>query len=80
MVDEVSGKIVAYLRKGGNFRGFIEERIQLVFERICNKSEYDMKDLRKMAGQLEEFSDSKVVQSVLNVRDFKYNFWVGRFC
>ena len=32
-----------------------------------------------MAGQLEDCSDSRVVQSGLNGRTFKYHFWGGRF-
>ena len=32
-----------------------------------------------MAGQLEEFSDSKVLQSVLNVITCKYHFGGGTF-
>ena len=38
-----------------------------------------MKDSQNAAVQLEECSDSKVMQSVLNGRSFKYNFCGGRF-
>ena len=43
-------------------------------ERMWNKVEYDLKDSQKLPGQLEEFSDSKVIQGVLNGKTFKYNF------
>ena len=59
MSDEVSGNIVPELRKRGNFGGFSEERMQSVLEEMWNKVEYDLKDPRKMAGQLEECSDSE---------------------
>ena len=74
MVDEVSGNIVAELRNIGTFGGFSEESMQLVLEGMWNTVDYALKDSRKMAGQLEECSDSKVMQSVLNVRPFEYNF------
>ena len=32
-----------------------------------------------MAGQLDEFLNSKYMQSMLNGRTFKYHFWGGRF-
>ena len=66
MADEVLGNIIAELRKRGTFGGFSEERIQSVLEGMWNKVDYSLKDSRKMAGQLEECSDSKVTQSVLN--------------
>ena len=66
MSDEVSENIIAELRKRGTFGGFSEERIQSVLEGMWNKVDYSLKDSRKMAGQLEECSDSKVTQSVLN--------------
>ena len=59
MSDEVSGNIIAELRKRGKFGGFGEERMQSVIEGICNKVEYALNELRKMTGQLEECSDSK---------------------
>ena len=77
--DEVSGNIIADLRKRGLFGGFGEERMQLVLEGMRNKVEYALKDSRKMAGQVEECSDSKGLKSVLNGRSFKYHFGGGRF-
>ena len=59
MSDEVSGNIIAELRKRGKFGGFGEERMQSVIEGIWNKVEYALNELRKMTGQLEECSDSK---------------------
>ena len=53
MVDEVSGNIIAELRKRGAFGGFSEERMQLLSEGTWNKIEYDLKDLQKLSGQLE---------------------------
>ena len=41
--------------------------------------EYALKDSQKMAGQLEECSDSKGVQSGLNGRTFKCHFGGGMF-
>ena len=46
---------------------------------MWNKVDYALKDSQKMAGQLEEFSDSKRIQSVLNGRTFKYHLGGGRF-
>ena len=66
MKYEVLGNIIAELRKRGEFGGFSEERMQSVIEGMWNKVDYSLKDSRKMAGQLEECSDSKVTQSVLN--------------
>ena len=66
MVDEVSGNIVVELRKRENFGGFREERGQLLLEEMCNEVEYDLKALQESAGQLEECSDSKGMNSVLN--------------
>ena len=37
MADELSGNIVAELRKRGTFGGFNEGRIQLVLELMWNK-------------------------------------------
>ena len=74
MVDEASGNIIADLRKRGAFGSFSEERMQLVLEGMWNKVEYALKDSQKMAGQLEECSDSKVRQSVLIGRSLKYHF------
>ena len=53
--------------------------MQSMIELMWNKIEYDLKDSPKMAGQLEEFSNSKVMKSVLNGRTFKYNFGGDRF-
>ena len=66
-------------RKRGKFGCFSEERIQLLIEGICDKVEYALKDSQKAAGVLEECYDSKVMQSVLNGRTFKYHFWGDSF-
>ena len=44
MVDEVSGNIVAELRKRVIFGGFGEDRVQLLLEVMWNKVNYDLKD------------------------------------
>ena len=74
MSDKASGNIFAELRKRGTFRGFSEERMNLMLEVIWNKVEYALKDSRKMEGQVEECSDSKGMKIVLIVRTFKYIF------
>ena len=79
MADEVLGNVFAELRKRGDFGGFSEERMQLVLEVMGDKVDYALKDSLKMAGQLEDFSDSKVIQILLNGRTFKYTFGGGRF-
>ena len=79
MSDEVSGNIVADLRKRGTFGGFSGERMQLLIYGMWNKVEYALKDSQKAAGQLEECFDSKEMQSVLNGRTSKYIFWRGTF-
>ena len=48
--------------------------MQSLLEGTWNKVEYNLKDSKKVLGQLEYFSDSKVMQSVLNGRTFKYHF------
>ena len=53
MVDEVSGNIIADLRKKGTFGVFSDQRIQSLREGMWNKIEYDLKDLQKLAVQLE---------------------------
>ena len=50
-----------------------------MLEGMGNKVEYDLKNSRKMIGQLEECSDLKVMQIVLNGRAFKYHFGGYRF-
>ena len=47
MADEVSGNIVAELRKRGTFGGFSEERMHLVLEGMWDKVEYDLNDAQK---------------------------------
>ena len=74
MADEVLGNIVVEFRKRVTFGVFSEERIQFVLEGMGNMVEYALKDSRKAASQLEECSDSKGMQSVLNGRNFKYYF------
>ena len=59
MLDKLLENIVAYLMKREIFGGFSEERVKSVLEGIWNKVDYDLKYLQKMAGQLEEFYDSK---------------------
>ena len=55
--------------------------MQSVLEGMWNKLEDALKDSRKMAGQLEEFSYSKGMQSVLNGMTFRYHFGeVGFIC
>ena len=49
---EVSGNIIAELRKRGTVGGFSEERVQKFLEGMCNKLEYALKDSKKSAGQL----------------------------
>ena len=45
--------------------------MQYFLEGIWDKVDYAFKDPRKAAGQLEDRSDSKLMQSVLNGRNFK---------
>ena len=68
MVNELSGNIIAELRKSRTFGGFIEESMQLFLEGMWDKVDYALKDSKKPAGQLEECSDSKVMQSVFKGR------------
>ena len=68
MVDELSRNIIAELRKSRTFGGFIEESMQLLLEGMWDKVEYALKDSKNSAGQLEECSDSKVIQIVFNGR------------
>ena len=79
MAYEVSGNIVAELSKRGSFGGFSEDRMQSLLEGMWNKVKCDLKDSQKVAGQLEDYSDSKVIQSVFNGSTFKYNFGGGGF-
>ena len=67
------------MRKRGIFGGFSEEKMQPLLEGMWNKVEYAMKDSLKSAGKLEECSDSKLMQSMLNGGTFRYNFGRGRF-
>ena len=81
MVDELSGNILAELMKRRTFGGFIDESMQLLLEGMWYKVEYALKDSKKSAGQLEECSDSKVMQSVFNGRTLNTIFgWVGFIC
>ena len=48
--------------------------MELVLGGMWNKVEYALKDSQKTAGQLEECSYSKGIQSVLSGRTFKYHF------
>ena len=68
MSDEVLGNIVAELKNRGTFGSFSEERMHLVLVGMCNKVEYALKNSQKMAGQLEECSDSKGMQKFSNGR------------
>ena len=76
---DVSGNIVAELRNRVTFGGFSGERIKSFIEVMWNKVDRVLKDSLKAAGQLEECSYSKVIQSVLTGRVFKYHSWGGRF-
>ena len=58
------------LRKRGTSGGFREERMHLLLEGMWNKVVYTFKDSPKAAVQLEDCSDSKVMQSILNERTF----------
>ena len=69
------GNIISDFRNRGFFFIFREERIQLLLEGMWNKVEYALKDSPKLAGQLEECSDSKGMQSALNGRTLKHHFW-----
>ena len=53
--------------------------MQSVHEGMWNKVEYSLMDSQKMTCQLEDYSNSKGMQSVLNGTTFKYNFGGGRF-
>ena len=46
---------------------------------MWNKIDYALKDLQKLVGQLEDFSDSKWMQGVLNGSNFKCHFGGGWF-
>ena len=64
MVDEVSGNIIAELRKRGDFGGFSEERMQSFIEGMWNKIEYALKD-----SQIGQFNyNSVMVQKEFKVR------------
>ena len=76
-MDEVSGNIIEEWSKSGKFGGFSEERMHLLLGGMWNKVEYALKDSQKLAIQLEECSDSKGMQSVLNGITLIYNFWWG---
>ena len=80
-MDELSGNIIAELMKRLIFGGFIKERMQLLLEGIWDKVEYDLKDSKISAGQMEECSDSKAMQSVFNGRTLNTIFgYVGFIC
>ena len=74
MVDELSGNIIAELKKSGTFGGFIEKSMQLLLEGMWDKVQYALKDPKKSAGQLEECYDSKAMQSVFNGRNLNTIF------
>ena len=46
--------------------------MQSMLEGMWNKLEYELKNSKKLTGQLEECSYSRVIHSVLNGRTFKY--------
>ena len=52
MVDELSGNIIAELRKSGTFGGFIEESMQLLLEEMWDKVEYALKDSKKISRSI----------------------------
>ena len=68
------GGIVADLSKRGAFGSSGEKRMQSVLEGMWNMVYYVLRGSWKIAGKLEEWCDSKVIQSVLNGRTFKYHF------
>ena len=74
IADKVSCYIIEELRKRVTFGDFSEDRMKLLRESMWNKVEYDLEDSRKVTGQLENCSDSKGMQIVLNGRTFKYYF------
>ena len=79
MAGELSGNMIAELRERGTFDGFSEERMQSLLEGMWNKVEYALKYPRKVAGQPEECSDSKVMQFFFNGSNFNYHFGGSRF-
>ena len=52
MEDDVSGNIVAYLRKRGTFDSFSEDSMPLLLELMWNKVECVLEDSRKAAVRL----------------------------
>ena len=53
--------------------------MQLLLEGMWNKVEYALKYSQNLSGPLEECSDSKLMQIVLNGSTLKYRFGGGRF-
>ena len=47
MVNELSGNIIAELRKCVTFGGFVEESMQLFLEGMWDKVDYALKDSKK---------------------------------
>ena len=74
MADEVSGNFISKLSNRETFGGFSEDRMQLLLEGEWNKVEYGLMNSEKVTGQLEEFYDSKGIQTVFNGRTFEYHF------
>ena len=70
LVDGILGNIIEKLRKRGTFGGFSKERLQSLLGGICNNVGYTLKYSQNLAGQLEECSDSTVMQSVWNGSTF----------
>ena len=79
MSCRVSTLIHSGLSKRGTSGGFREDGMHLLLERMWDQIEYILKDSPKAARQFEDCSDSKVIQSILNERTFKYHYGVGRF-
>ena len=52
MVDELSGNIIAELRKSGTFGSFIEESMWLLLEGMWDKVEYALKDSKKISRSI----------------------------
>ena len=69
-MDGILGNIIEELSKRGTFGGFSKERVQLLLGGIWNNVYYTLKDSQNLAGQLEECSDSTVMQSVWNGSTF----------
>ena len=57
MAHEVLGDFVAELRNRGKIGSFSAKRMQSLLEVMCNKVEFDLKNLLKATSRLEESPD-----------------------